>query len=128
MGRVSWEEQRERKKARKAEMKKTRARWRKYWESRSRSLHQQLIRKIKDGEAGLSQAQIAQLSGADPSTVSNFMRGKTESIRFSTYVAIAGTCGYRLVLEEISADGDIFYSERRVRKPPRPKDLPEGEK
>ncbi len=128
MGRVSWEEKLARKEARKDEMKKNRDGWRKYWKSKSRTLHHELIGKIKSGEAGLSQTQIAQFSGADPSTVSNFMRGKTESIRFSTYVAIAGACGYRVVLEEIPEDDDVFYSERRVKKPPRAKDLSGGKK
>lgn len=128
MGRVSWKEKSARKKARKDELKKIRAGWRKYWNGKSRALHRQLIQKIKDGEAGLSQTQVAQFSGADPSTVSNFMTKKTESIRFSTYVGIAGACGYRLVLEEIPADDDVFYSERRVKKPPRPKDLSGGQK
>jgi len=128
MSRLSWEERDARRNARKNEMKKNRAGWRKYWNEKSRTLHHKLIGIINGDVAGLSQTQIAQFSGADPSTVSNFMRGKTDSIRFSTFVAIAAACGYRVVLEEYPDEDDVFYPERRVKKPLRAKDLQKDEK
>ena len=81
---------------------------------------------IKDGTAGVNQATIARSSGMAPSSVSNFMHGRTKSLRFSTFIAIAGTCGYKVVLEKIPDNEDFLYEKRRVKLPPRGKDPQEG--
>jgi len=128
MGRVSWEEKNRRRKEKRLKEKEHRKKMREYWMPRARAVHQKLINMIKDGTAGVNQATVAQYSGMDPSTVSNFMQGVTKSLRFSTFIAIAGTCGYRVVLEKIPENEDFLYEKRRVKLPPREKDLEKGQK
>jgi len=108
MGRVSWEEKNRRRKEKRLKEKEHRKKMRAYWMPRARAVHQKLINMIKDGTAGVNQATVAQYSGMDPSTVSNFMQGVTKSLRFSTFIAIAGTCGYRVVLEKIPENEDFL--------------------
>ena len=117
-----------RKREKRLKEKEHRKKMRAYWKPRSRSVHLKLINIIKNGTAGLNQSAIARHSGMDPSTVSNFMKGRTKSLRFSTFVAIAGTCGFKVVLEPIDPDRDFFYEKRRVKLPPREKDLKKGDK
>ena len=118
MSRYSPEEKRARRKKRKAERVEFRSANRRFWAPHGRSLHRKLARIITSEEAGLSRPQISQFSGADPSTISRFMNGKIDSIRMSTFVAIAGACGYNVVLEKMPPEEDSFYKFRRFKPPP----------
>ncbi len=126
MGRLSLEEKRRRREEKRLKDKDCRKNMREYWMQHTRAVHRKLIHMIKDGTAGVNQSTIARYSGMDPSTVSNFMQGVTKSLRFSTFVAIAGTCGFKVVLEPIDQTQDFLYEERRVKLPPREKVLGKG--
>ncbi len=123
----SYEALRKHEKEKRQNKKEERKKMRAYWMPLARAVHRKLINMIKDGTAGLNQSKIAQYSGMDPSTVSNFMQGRTKSLRFSTFIAIAGTCGYKVVLEPIDPNQDFLYEKRRVKLPKRKKDLKKGQ-
>jgi len=123
MGQEDYEAWRARREEKKRKAREARAKMREYWKPEARRVHKELIDMIKDGTAGVNQATIARVTGMAQSSISNFMNRRTKSLRFSTFVAVAGACGYKVVLEPIDPDQDFLYKKRRVKLPPREKDL-----
>jgi len=107
----------------KRKVKEANAKIRESWQPEANRIHKELIAMIKDGTAGVNQATIARVTGMAQSSISNFMHRRTKSLRFSTYIAVAHACGYRVVLEKIPPEDDTLYEKRRVKLPPREKDL-----
>ncbi len=107
-----------RRKERRRMARETRAKMRVFWEPEINRVHEELIEIIKDGTAGVNQATIARVTGMAQSSISNFMNRRTKSLRFSTFVAVAGACGFRVVLERIPPEDDMLYEKRRVKLPP----------